>query len=165
MEAEKLQIPTDNVTEPSKRAKLQMDDYAARYEIAAQQANSARTKVEDAQGATNRSMVKIEQVLKKLQELLAKLDNISRIDWDQLERLEDVLRNASAQGDKAFSHVSDLEETQEVIKKSIVTYQLDLRELKKQIALANVLYESMPSVCLRLPPCPENSCLPTCRCE
>lgn len=148
--AEQLVIPADNVTEPVSNAKRQMHDYKTKSNATYSLAISANETIQKTKQTSRQAIAKIEQVLKKLQDLLAKLDGLDNIDWNQLEKLENVLRNASAGGDKAFNRVSELKERQEVIVKSIAKYRLDLEEVKKQIKWARMVYDSFPDVCLKV---------------
>ena len=145
------------MTGPAKNATAQIGIYKIRAEAHRIAANDTAKRIEVSRNASVRSVVKINEVIKKLLDLLRQLDQFETIDEEALQKLERIEKSDAAVADAIAKQFGALEATQIVIKKSIRLYRLDLEMLKKQIAGARAIYESMPDVCLKVPPAVEGT--------
>lgn len=155
-EAEELTIPEDNVTEPVSEAVSQLSDYKTTAEAQGQSIEDALNKTKEAGDAATEARDKIQDVLEKLQALLAEIDGLGNVNMSRLNNLEEQLQNDTDTVRQLDREVLAVEQQSEVIKESIKKYTIDLDKYRAEKKLLQEMYEKLPKVCPRVTPEPED---------
>lgn len=112
--------------------------------------------VSDARSEANKSIKKVNEVMKKLVDLLEQIDNLKTVNESVIAELEKSMKNLTrSSSTNGSAQVEGVNETRKIIKKSILTYTFDLERLKKEIAWAKKTYQSLPNFCPKKPVCVE----------
>ena len=154
-EAEELTIPEDNITEPVSEAASQLSDYKTTAEAQGQSIEDALNKTKEAGEAATEARDKIQDVLERLQELLAEIDGLDNVNMSRLNNLEEQLQNDTQAVRQLDREVQAVELQSKVIKESIKKYTIDLDKYRAEKKLLQEMYEKLPKVCPRVTPPPE----------
>ena len=151
-EAEKLQLPEDNVTEPVTEAAQQLDGYKNTAEQQKQDISAALKNAKTAGTAATKARDKIEDVLEKLRAILAEIDNVGAVNDSRLEELENQLINETDTVRQLDREVQEVERRSKVIRNTITEYTVDLDKLRAEKEMLEKVYEQMPKVCPKVTP-------------
>ena len=145
--AENLTLPRDTVSEPAMKAAdkvIVLKDQAKKDKIAI---DTAKGKAMNATDVAKKARTKIEEVLRKLLELLKEIDNLDSVNVTKLTELEGKLKD-EINGARAIDvSLNGLQETQTIIRERIKEYTVDLDRLKKEMAKVDSVLAAMPRIC------------------
>ena len=149
-EAEELQIPEDNVTEPVAEANDKLTGYKEDAEEERESIAKALNKTKTAGAAAKRAREKIKEVLDKLLALLKEVKGVGTVNISRLDQLDNQLNNVSLR--ELDREVMGVEETSLVITEKIRLFTIDLKRLRAEKARLQGRYEKLPKVCPRVTP-------------
>lgn len=155
-EAEELTIPEDNLTAPVTEATSQLSDYKTTAEEQGQSIENALNKTKEAGEAAKAARDKIQNVLEKLQALLAEIEGLGTVNISRLNNLEEKLQDDTETVRQLDREVLAVEQQSEVIQESIKKYTIDLGKYQAEKRLLQEMYEKLPKVCPRVTPPPED---------
>ena len=129
-EAEELDIPEDNVTEPVMKAGIKLKEYA---EVADNERDNIatalkRTKTDGA--ASKRARDKIDEVRQKLLALLKEIDEFGVVNDTRVNQLDNLVNKQTSTLKDIERDVKNVEQTRTVVDQKITSLTLDLTKLK-----------------------------------
>ena len=133
-----------------------MSDYKTTAEAQGQSIEDALNKTKEAGEAATEARDKIQDVLEKLQALLAEIDGLDNVNMSRLNNLEEQLQNDRETVRQIDREVLAVELQREAIKESIKKYTIDLGKYRAEKKLLQDMYEKLPKVCPRVTPPPED---------
>lgn len=146
-EAEKLNLPRDTVSEPAKKAAAKVStlkDKATKDKV---EIGAAKDKAVSASASAKRARVKIDEVLKKLLEILKEIDGLDTVDTNKLNKLDKRLDEEITGARAVDGMLNNVTETHRIIRNRIREYTLDIERLKKEMSKLQRILDIMPSVC------------------
>lgn len=148
-EAEELQIPEDNVTEPVSKANDKLRGY--KEDAAGQKESIAKAlkRTKTAAAAAKRARDKIKDVLEKLLVLLKEVQGLETVNASRINQLYEQFHNDTD------DDVSRVVETSVIIRKKIRMFTINLKKLRAEKDVLQGRYEKLPTVCPRETPPPE----------
>lgn len=154
-EAEELQIPEDNVTEPVSKANDKLRGY--KEDAAGQKESIAKAlkRTKTAAAAAKRARDKIKEVLEKLLVLLKEVQGLETVNASRINQLHEQFRNASDDLTAVEGKVIGVEKTSFIIREKIRVFTINLKKLRAEKEVLQGRYEKLPTVCPRETPPPE----------
>jgi chromosome segregation ATPase len=147
MEAENLILPRDTVSEPAKKAAakiLTLKDKVTKDKTAI---DTAKGEAVNATASAKRARAKIDEVLKKLLELLREIDTLDMVDTSKLNDLEKRLDKEIAGARAVDGSLNNVVETHRIIRDRIKEYTVDIERLKREMKKLEDVIDILPNVC------------------
>lgn len=154
-EAEELDIPEDNVTEPVMKAGNKLKEYAEVADNERDNIATALKRTKTAGAASKRARDKIDEVRQKLLALLKEIDEFGVVNNTRVNRMDNLVNNLTSTLNDIERDVKNVEQTRTVVDQKITSLTLDLTKLKAAKKALEENYEKLPKVCPRQTPPPE----------
>lgn len=154
-EAEELDIPEDNVTEPVMKAGNKLKKYAEIADNEKDNIATALKRTKTAGAASKRARDKIDEVRQKLLALLKEIDEFGVVNNTRVNQMDNLLNSHTSALNDIERDVKNVEKTRTVVNEKIISLTLDLTKLKAAKKALEENYEKLPKVCPRVTPPPE----------
>ena len=154
-EAEELDIPEDNVTEPVMKAGNKLQKYAEIADNEKDNIATALKRTKTAGAASKRARDKIDEVRQKLLALLKEIDEFGVVNNTRVNQMDNLLNSHTRALNDIERDVKNVEKTRTVVNEKIISLTLDLTKLKAAKKALEENYEKLPKVCPRVTPPPE----------
>ena len=154
-EAEELDIPEDNVTEPVMKAGNKLKEYAEVADNERDNIATALKRTKTAGAASKRARDKIDEVRQKLLALLKEIDEFGVVNNTRVNQLDNLVNKQTSTLKDIERDVKNVEQTRTVVDQKITSLTLDLTKLKAAKKALEENYEKLPKVCTRQTPKPE----------
>ena len=151
-EAEELDIPEDNVTEPVMKAGNKLKEYAEVADNERDNIATALKRTKTAGAASKRARDKIDEVRQKLLALLKEIDEFGVVNNTRVNQLDNLVNNQTSTLKDIERDVKNVEQTRTVVDQKIISLTLDLTKLKAAKKALEENYEKLPKVCTRQTP-------------
>lgn len=151
-EAEELDIPEDNVTEPVMKAGNKLKEYAETADNDRDNIATALKRTKTAGAASKRARDKIDEVRKKLLALLKEIDEFGVVNNTRVNQLNNSVNKQTSTLTDIERDVKNVEQTRTVVNQKITSLTLDLTKLKAAKKALEENYEKLPKVCTRQTP-------------
>ena len=151
-EAEELDIPEDNVTEPVMKAGNKLKEYAEVADNERDNIATALKRTKTAGAASKRARDKIDEVRQKLLALLKEIDEFGVVNNTRVNQLDNSVNKQTSTLKDIERDVKNVEQTRTVVDRKITSLTLDLTKLKAAKKALEENYEKLPKVCTRQTP-------------
>ena len=151
-EAEELDIPEDNVTEPVMKAGNNLKEYAEVADNERDNIATALKRTKTAGAASKRARDKIDEVRQKLLALLKEIDEFGVVNNSRVNQLDNLVNKQTSTLKDIERDVKNVEQTRTVVDQKITSLTLDLTKLKAAKKALEENYEKLPKVCTRQTP-------------
>lgn len=151
-EAEELDIPEDNVTEPVMKAGNKLKEYAEVADNERDNIATALKRTKTAGAASKRARDKIDEVRQKLLALLKEIDEFGVVNNSRVNQLDNLVNKQTSTLKDIERDVKNVEQTRTVVDQKITSLTLDLTKLKAAKEALEENYEKLPKVCTRQTP-------------
>lgn len=151
-EAEELDIPEDNVTEPVMKAGNKLKEYAEVADNERDNIATALKRTKTAGAASKRARDKIDEVRQKLLALLKEIDEFGVVNNTRVNQLDNLVNKQTSTLKDIERDVKNVEQTRTVVDQKITSLTLDLTKLKAAKKALEENYEKLPKVCTRQTP-------------
>ena len=136
------------MTEPVAQASGNLSYYRVKADEMKNASNAANKTVHLATRQAKQAFEKVNEVIKKLFDLLEQIENLKTINESEITELENAIKKFTIfNSSREMDDFKAVIETEKVIKRSIVNYTLDLERLKREIAWAKSVYQNLPQIC------------------
>ena len=129
-EAEELDIPEDNVTEPVMKAGNKLKEYAEVADNERDNIATALKRTKTAGAASKRARDKIDEVRQKLLALLKEIDEFGVVNNSRVNQLDNLVNKQTSTLIDIERDVKNVEQTRTVVDQKITSLTLDLTKLK-----------------------------------
>lgn len=151
-EAEELDIPEDNVTEPVMKAGNKLKEYAEVADNERDNIATALKRTKTAGAASKRARDKIDEVRQKLLALLKEIDEFGVVNNTRVNQLDNLVNKQTSTLKDIERDIKNVEQTRTVVDQKITSLTLDLTKLKAAKKALEENYEKLPKVCTRQTP-------------
>lgn len=146
-EAENLILPRDTVSEPAKKAAAKVStlkDKAAKDKM---EIIDAKNKAVNATASAKKARAKIDEVLKKLLQILKEIEGLDTVDTSKVNELDKRLDKEIAGARAVDGMLNNITETHRIIKERIKEYTIDIARLKKEMTKVDEIIKILPTDC------------------
>ena len=151
-EAEELDIPKDNITEPVMKAGNKLKEYAEVADNERDNIANALKRTKTAGAASKRARDKIDEVRQKLLALLKEIDEFGVVNNTRVNQMDNLVNKQTSTLNDIERDVKNVEQTRTVVDQKITSLTLDLTKLKAAKKALEENYEKLPKVCTRQTP-------------